>query len=71
MMYPNHSMKGGPFQILVESVVNDCYFTYAPLCFSTMSLSFGICIFAAKFYGLEIIFKEVDDEEITNKEIEQ
>ena len=57
---------------LAQSIVNDSYFTYASLAFSTQSLSFAISIFAAKFYGLEIIFQEEEEkEELITKEVEQ
>lgn len=71
-MYPNHCLTGGPFMNLAQSIVNDSYFTYASLAFSTQSLSFAISIFAAKFYGLEIIFQEEEEkEELITKEVEQ
>ena len=47
---------------LIQSITNDSYFTYASLVFSTQSLAFAICIFAAKMFGFEIIFQEEEEE---------
>lgn len=72
-MYPSHYRYGSRLVPIAISVANDSAYTYANLVYSTQSVAFACCIFAAKMFGLPLIFKDSyqeDDEFLEEDEIE-
>ena len=62
-MYPGHFRFGSNLVTLAHSVANDSSYTYANLFFTTQSVAFACCIFAAKMFGLPLMFKDSFQEE--------
>ena len=62
-MYPNHYRFGSRLVPVALSVANDSAYTYANLVYGTQSVAFACCIFAAKMFGLPLIFKDSYSEE--------
>ena len=62
-MYPNHYRYGSRLVPVALSVANDSSYTYANLVFTTQSVAFACCVFAAKMFGLPLMFKDSYSEE--------